>query len=173
MIMSEKMKMNSRKCLALIVCILALFCFGLCKWFTPEPVMFTYEFAPESSAESKIMAIEQVENIIYEINPPKPEIVSEPSPDWGIKMYFSEDVPYSLYFYASRSKDIDPFPNREQERKSVMINGRELEWEIFDGYVIGSYLMDDGYGIILQMEEDLWNRNQQMIIRLIKSAKVY
>lgn len=171
--MSKEKKKSSRKLLPLVLCILVLLGLGLYKWFTPKPVMFTYEFVSDTSAESKTMAIEQMEDFIYEIDPLKSAIVSEPSPDWGIKLYFSEDTPYFLYFYASRSKDIDPFPIEEQERETVMINGKELEWENFGGYVRGSYPMDYGYGIVFKMEEDVWNKNQKKILRLIKSAKIY
>lgn len=173
------MKTNSLKWLFVIVCILALLSFGLYKLFTPTPtptpIMFTYEFTPDdSSAINKTMAIEQIEGIVYKIEPLESMVVSEPSPDWGIKMYFSEDAVNFLYFYASRSPaGYYPFPNDDQERNSIMINGIELDWGIFGDDVIGSYIIDYGYGIVIQMEVELWNANQETIINLIKSAKVY
>ena len=34
-------------------------------------------------------------------------------------------------------------------------------------------MIADGYGIVIQMEAELWNANQETIINLIKSAKIY
>ena len=146
-------------------------------WMRPsEPSpMFTYEFIPDPPGVGVMkMSIKQVEGLEYSIMPQGEIIVSEPSPDWGIEIYLTEDHSGFLYFYGDYSPGwSDYFPNgMMQERDPVMINEKEMRWGSYGNYIVGSYRVSDDYGIIFELEETLWEDHKKLIIDLMESAQV-
>ncbi|MCM1046117.1 MAG: hypothetical protein NC417_11465 [Candidatus Gastranaerophilales bacterium] len=149
---------------------------GILKYYSeaqPSP-MFTYEFTPCTADQAnKKMSIKQVEGLEYSIVPMGEIIISEPSPDWGIMVYFTKDHQNYLYFYGSYSPGgIDPFIYGSKDLNHVDINGKEMIWGTFYGRVIGNYKFTDGYGIAFDLEESLWEDNKKLIFDLIKSAQI-
>lgn len=136
--------------------------------------MFTYEFEPGPPDEGSVrMSVRQEEGFQYSIIPMGEIIISEPSPDWGIEIHFTEEPSDYLYFYGSYSPGgSDYFPDGVQQTETVMIHERELRWGSFGNFIFGSYQVSDGYRIFFQLEESWWEEHQKLIIDLIESARI-
>lgn len=136
--------------------------------------VFTHEFTSDTPGLfGKTMSVKQVEGLEYSIMPKEDAILSEPSPDWGIMIYFTEDHQDHLYFYESRSPGgIDPFVYGSADLNKDQINGKEMEWGIFGARVIGSCRLSDSCGMIFDVGETFWNENKKLIFDLMESAQI-
>lgn len=166
--------------ICLVICILGTLiligAFGYYLWMQsllPSPV-FTYEFMLDTSElVRRKMSIKQVEGLEYSIEPMGEIILSEPSPDWGIMIYFTEDHRSYLYFYGSYSPGgIDPFIYGTEDLNHDEINGKDMAWGIFGDRVIGSYKLSGSYGIVFDLEGSLWNDRKKLICDMIESAHI-
>ena len=131
---------------------------------------------PDSMGIKVEMYIKQVEGLEYSIKPMGEIIGSEPSFDWGIQIYFTEDHSNYFYFYGSYSPDgINFYPDGPKDINYIEINGKNMAWVVFDGRVFGSYkitTLTNNYRILFEMEESVWNENKDVIIDLVESARI-
>lgn len=133
-------------------------------------VSYEFEKAPGINVT---MEIEEIEGLQYQIEPYEDLVVSEPSPDWGIMVYFGEE-PDFLYFYTSLSPGgINIFMDEEVEHDFLEINGKRLELAEEGDHIVGSCRISSGYfGVIINMEKSQWEANKETVIRLIQSAEI-
>lgn len=144
----------------------------------PKRRMVSYEFE-SMPGNNIVMEIDRISGVEYEIVPLMDRVASEPSPDWGIDVYLG-DRSSSLYFYASRSPGgyEGVYGEETQSLESVAVGGKQLQLVESGRYIVGDYRIVSGdgnpfcYGVLLNIEKPVWEKDRKKIIRLIESAQV-
>lgn len=135
--------------------------------------LITYEY-PETSTKMVSLRIEIPKSYDYQI---EPFIAStsewDGTPDWGITIFVNKNKEDRLYLYASHSSHTfsDQLDYRT-ETETIIINNKSLIWGEEQGRILGYLTPYEDYGIVLNMDRNVFYKNKETIIRIISSAQL-
>lgn len=138
---------------------------------------YVYQYTDPRDGTERQLSIDYYDEFTYSTEEYLDVVVSECTPDWGIKISFSgeENTDY-LYFYRCLGKGYELYKEYADEHKEVVQAGdyKVVLIDTEDGIAGYSSMGTNAYqGILLYMSKERWEELSDTIIQIIASAEYH